>query len=61
MNEDVAQNALHSNAARTYGLEMFSASDEDDIDANRGKPRTEVSAKGAAVSENVGKPTVEKK
>ena len=48
---NVTQNAFKSKATRTHGLEMFSASDEDDIDANRGQPRTEVSADTASTKD----------
>jgi hypothetical protein len=51
MNEDVTHDALKSKAARTDGLEMFSASDEDDIHANRGEPRTEQSADTAGTKD----------
>jgi hypothetical protein len=44
MHEDVTPHALQSQATRTYGFEMGSASDEDDIDANRSEPRPKVAA-----------------
>jgi hypothetical protein len=39
---DIPEYTLQAQTARAYGLEVCSACDEDDLDATRSKPRTEV-------------------
>jgi hypothetical protein len=51
MHEDITQNTLQSQATRTYGLKMFAARDEDDIDANRGQPCTKIAADTASTKD----------